>query len=213
MTDYTVIVRPESTSLQCFAVRALALFGWRVKFAPLPGPRGVVIAYPHTSNWDVVVGLLAKWAVGIHVRWLGKEALFRGVSGVLLAPLLRSWGCEPVERHASTGAIERLSKRIRTADFCWLALAPEGTRQYRDNLRSGFYHIARGAGVPLGLVCLDYARKEVRLVDYITLSGNVEADLARIRAVLENCTGLKPECAAPIRFAEERRETAEQPAK
>lgn len=209
MTDYTVTVRPESTSLQCFAVRALALFGWHVKFAPLPGPRGVVIAYPHTSNWDVVVGLLAKWAVGIHFRWLGKEALFHGVSGLLLGPLLRAWGCEPVERHASTGAIDRLAKRVRTADFCWLALAPEGTRKYRDNLRSGFYHIARGAGVPLGLVCIDYARKEVRLVDYVTLSGDVEADLARIRAVLTDCAGLRPECAAPIRFAEEKREMVE----
>lgn len=209
MIDYTVTVRPESTSLQCFAVRALALFGWRVKFAPLPGPRGVVIAYPHTSNWDVVIGLLAKWAVGIRFRWLGKEALFRGVSGVLLGPLLRTWGCEPVERHASTGAIDRLAKRVRTADFYWLALAPEGTRKYRDNLRSGFYHIARGAGVPLGLACFDYEKKEVRLVDYVTLTGNVEADLARIRAILGESAGLRPECAAPVRFAEEQREMVE----
>jgi 1-acyl-sn-glycerol-3-phosphate acyltransferase len=209
MTDYTVIVRPESTSLQCFAVRALALFGWRVKFAPLPGPRGVLIVYPHTSNWDVVICLLAKWAVGIRVHWLGKESMFQGLSGVVLGPLLRAWGCEPVERNTSTGAVDRLAQHIRKANFYWLALAPEGTRYYHNNWRSGFYHIARGARVPVGLACIDYAAKEVRLVRYQILSGNVEADLERIRAEYDGCVGLRPECAAPIKFGTaEQRETA-----
>lgn len=200
MTDYTLRIQPEFTSLQRFSLRALALFGWRVKFALLPGPRGVLIIYPHTSNWDAVFALLAKWAVGIRVHWLGKEALFQGVSGLVLGPLLRAWGCEPVERHASTGSVDRLAQRIRKANFYWLALTPEGTRSYRDAWRSGFYHIARNAHVPVGLACIDYAAKEVRLVQYAVLSGNLEADLERIRAEYEGCKGLRPECAAPIRF-------------
>lgn len=207
MNDHFLTPSTVSTPLQRFAVRALALFGWRVNFAPLPGPRGVVIVYPHTSNWDVPVGLLAKWAVGVPFRWLGKEALFRGVCGMTLGPILRACGCEPVERGTSTGAIERLAQRIRAADQFWLALAPEGTRKYRDGWRSGFYHIALTAGVPIGMATLDYRNRQVRLVDYAMMSGDRETDLARIRQVFRECHGLKPECAAPIDFATaERRE-------
>lgn len=210
MPDYTLRIQPEFTSLQRFSLRALALFGWRVKFAPLPGPRGVLIVYPHTSHWDGVIGLLAKWAVGIRVHWLGKETLFQGVSGLVLGPLLRDWGCEPVEHNASTSVIDRLAQRIRKANFYWLALAPEGTRSYRDTWRSDFYHIARNARVPVGLACIDYAVKEVRLVQYAVLSGDLEADLERIRVEYERCKGRRPECAAPIRFrTDEQRETVD----
>ncbi|WP_136419120.1 1-acyl-sn-glycerol-3-phosphate acyltransferase [Herbaspirillum sp. ST 5-3] len=202
MAEHYLTVRSVSSSLQRFAVRALALFGWRVNFAPLPGPRGVVIVYPHTSNWDFVIGLFAKWGVGVPFRWLGKEALFRGACGALLGPLFRAWGGEPIERGASTGAIERLAVRIKQADHYWLALAPEGTRKYRDTWRSGFYHIALSAGVPLGIACIDYQKKEVRLVDYITLTGDLESDLARIRDVYSSVRGLRPEYASPIKFGQ-----------
>ncbi|HEY0844672.1 MAG TPA: 1-acyl-sn-glycerol-3-phosphate acyltransferase [Noviherbaspirillum sp.] len=201
MTDHYLTPRSLPTPWQRFALRALALFGWRVNFAPLPGPRGVVIVYPHTSNWDFVIGLFAKWAIGIHFHWLGKEALFRGVCGALLGPLFRAWGGEPIERGTSTGAIDRLAQRIKAADEYWLALAPEGTRKYRDGLRSGFYHLALNAGVPLGLATIDYGRKEVRMVSYALLTGDVDVDLERIRDAYRTCRGLKPECAAPIGFA------------
>lgn len=204
MTDHYLTLHSVATPVQRFALRALALFGWRVNFAPLPGPRGVVIVYPHTSNWDFIIGLLAKWAIGIHFRWLGKEALFRGVCGALLGPLFRAWGGEPVERGANTGAIDRLAQRIQSADDYWLALAPEGTRKYRDALRSGFYHIALKADVPLGMATIDYGSKEVRLVSYAVLTGDVDVDLERIRDAYRTCRGLKPECAAPICLAKER---------
>jgi hypothetical protein len=136
MTDHTLTARSVSTPLQRFAIRALGCVGWRVSFAPLPGPRGIIIVYPHTSNWDFPIGLLAKWATGLRVRWLGKEALFRGLCGATLGPLFRACGGEPIERGANTGAIERLAQRIKAADEFWLALAPEGTRKYRDTWRS-----------------------------------------------------------------------------
>lgn len=201
MSDHFLTTRSVSTPLQRFALRALALCGWRVNFAPLPGPRGVLIVYPHTSNWDVVVGLLAKWAVGVPFRWLGKEALFRGVCGMTVGPVLRAFGCEPIERSASTGAIERLAQRFKAADHYWLALAPEGTRRYRDSWRSGFYHIALTAGVPLGMATFDFKNKQIRLVDYVMLTGDRETDVARIRHVYRECHGLKPECASRIDFA------------
>ncbi|TFW09548.1 glycerol acyltransferase [Oxalobacteraceae bacterium OM1] len=185
------------TRWQRFSARVLRLIGWRVRFAPLPGPCGVVVVYPHTSNWDFVIGLFAKWTIGVRFRWLGKEALFRGVSGALLGPFLRAWGGIPVERGVQTGAIPRLAQDMRAGGY-WLALAPEGTRKYRPGWRSGFYHIAVGADVPLGMACIDYAKKEVRLVDYLQLSGDVERDMAAVRAVFPEACGYRPECAAPI---------------
>ncbi len=180
------------------ALRILALFDWKVRIAPLPGPRGVIIFYPHTSNWDFVIGILAKWAVGYDFRWLGKESLFTGVIGALFGPMLRSWGGEPVERGASTGAIERLAQRFHDAQWYWLCFSPEGTRRYRNHWRSGFYHITLAAKVPLAMVYLDYSCKEIGFIDHIMLSGDVEADLALIRTAYQGRRGLHHELAAPI---------------
>ncbi|RZI44458.1 glycerol acyltransferase [Herbaspirillum sp. HC18] len=201
MADHYLTTRNVATLRQRIAVRLLALFGWRVNFAPLPGPRGIVIVYPHTSNWDFVIGLIAKFAVGVHFRWLGKEALFQGVCGTLMGPFFRATGGVPVERRSSNGAIKRLAQQINAEDEYWLAIAPEGTRKYRDSWRSGFYHIALTAGVPLGMAGIDYSRKEVRLVSYANLTGDLNADLAHIRSVYQDCPGLHPECASPIVFA------------
>lgn len=206
MTDHYLTPRSVPTSFQRFALRALALFGWRVNFAPLPGPRGVVIVYPHTSNWDFIIGLLAKWAMGVRFRWLAKESLFNGVCGATLGPLFRMWGGEPIARGASTGAIDRLAQRINDADFYWLALAPEGTRKYRDSWRSGFYHIALTARVPLGMACIDYKKKEVRLVQYAMLSGDGATDLSCIQEAYREAHGMRPECAAPITFSTEQKD-------
>jgi len=182
------------------ALRALGWIGWQLHYRPLPGPRGVLIVYPHTSNWDFIVGILAKWALGIRCRWLAKTALFTGICGATLGHLFRAWGGEPIERTNSTGAIARLAGRIRAADEFWLVITPEGTRKYTDSWRSGFYYITLEAGVPLGLAEFDYARKQIRLTEYITLTGDKEQDLAAIRAVFAGCRGFHPEDAAPIDF-------------
>ncbi len=198
MSDYLLQAAALPTFRQRAALRLLNLFGWRMRFKPLPGPHGIAIVYPHTSNWDFVIGLLGKWTLGLPFRWLGKESLFRGVSGKLLGPFLRSWGGVPVERKASTGAIERLAHTIQSADWFWLALAPEGTRSYKPHLRSGFYHIAVAAKVPLLIVYLDYPNKELGVVDYINLCGDPERDMAAVRAAYAGHEGLHPELAAPI---------------
>jgi 1-acyl-sn-glycerol-3-phosphate acyltransferase len=118
---------------RCSALRLLRLFGWRLRHAPLPGPHGIVIVYPHTSNWDTPLGLLARWALVIRFRWLAKDSLFRGFAGLMLGRLLRDCGGEPIEWHVQTDAIERLAQQIRQADWYWLVLTPEGTRSYRDH--------------------------------------------------------------------------------
>jgi hypothetical protein len=197
MDDYQLLPAALPTLGQRTALRLLNRFGWRVRFKPLPGPHGVVVVYPHTSNWDFLVGLLAKWAIGQPFRWLGKESLFRGGLGLLM----RAWGGMPVERSASTGATQRLAETMNAANWCWIALAPEGTRSYRPHWRSGFYHLALTARVPLLVASIDYPAKEVRLVDTIDLCGDQQRDMAAIAAACQGHHGLHPELESPIVLA------------
>ncbi|MGL4573509.1 MAG: 1-acyl-sn-glycerol-3-phosphate acyltransferase [Burkholderiaceae bacterium] len=180
----------------------LRLFGWTVKFNGLPGPKGVIIAYPHTSNWDFVVGILAKWSMGVPLNFWAKEGLFRGISRYTLGPLMRAWGAIEIDRTASQGVIEETIKQIKARDYFWLALSPEGTRKYQDHLKSGFYRVAIGSEVPVGLAYFDFARKTVGLTEFITLTGEEKADLAQIAAYYKDFTGARPDQAGPFRFRE-----------
>jgi 1-acyl-sn-glycerol-3-phosphate acyltransferase len=181
------------------ASAVLRLAGWTVRFEGLPGPQGVLVVYPHTSNWDFVVMVLAKWSVGVPAAFWGKDRLFR-------VPLFGRWlrwlGGVPVDRTSPGGvtsqAIDMLRRCRDAGDYFWLGLAPEGTRKYLPGLRSGFYRTALGAGVPLGLVKLDYGRREVVVLDFIALSGDATADMARIAAVYQGVRGLVPGRAAPL---------------
>ncbi len=176
----------------------LGCFGWKVVMNPLPGPRGVVILYPHTSNWDFIVAMLGKAACNMQVRWLGKPSMFTGLTGKLLGPMFRALGGEPIERGNATGAIQRLAERIQQHDTYWLAFAPEGTRYYRERWRSGFYHIALAAKVPLILLYLDYPKRTIGMEVYLELTGDEELDKAAIRAAYADHRGKHPEMESPI---------------
>ncbi|QYF93391.1 1-acyl-sn-glycerol-3-phosphate acyltransferase [Massilia sp. PAMC28688] len=191
---------------QRLALGLLQLFGWRVRYKPLPGPHGVAIVYPHTSNWDFVIGLLGKWALGLPFRWLGKESLFAGP----WAGIMRAWGGVAVERSAATGATQRLAEKMHASDWFWLALAPEGTRSYKPHWRSGFYHLALAARVPVVLVYFDYGRKELGVVDVVRLTGDQQADMASIAAAYQGRTGFHPELACPVTLATPRADSPEQ---
>lgn len=183
-----------------FARALLRLFGWRVDFNGLPGPKGVIIVYPHTSNWDFIIGLLAKWAMRQPMRWIGKESLFRGVTGATLGRLMRLWGGRPVDRHQKSGAVDQLARLMDAEPWFWLALSPEGTRKYTDHLRSGFWHLALKQRVPLGLAYIDYGRKRVGLLDFVTLTGDERTDLAMLERFYADKRGLDPIKASAIRF-------------
>lgn len=183
------------------ARRLLRLAGWKVVFDGLPARQGVVIIYPHTSNWDFLIGILAKWAIGIPAAFFIKDSFFK-------VPLFNRWmswvGGFPIDRRAPKGIVGQMGEALLAARarnrFLWLAITPEGTRSYRDAWRSGFYHVTLAARVPLGLAAFDYARREVRLDTFLQLSGNAEADMAEIAAVLSQATGKRPDLAAPIRL-------------
>lgn len=186
---------------QRLALRLLNLFGWRMLYRPLPGPRGIAVIYPHTSNWDFVVGILGKWALDLPFRWLAKDSLFK-------IPVLGRWftamGGDPVDRSAATGMIQRQAARINAADWYWLGITPEGTRGYRQHWKSGFYHLALEANVPLCLVYLDYAHKILGVRDHVFLTGDQDTDLAAIRAAFAGHQGYHPENAAPIVFSDKK---------
>jgi 1-acyl-sn-glycerol-3-phosphate acyltransferase len=169
-----------------------------VYFRPLPGPHGIAVVYPHTSNLDFFVGLLAKWAVGLQFRWLAKDSLFRGPMGVMM----RYWGGVAVDRSAPQGAIRRLAEDMLASKWFWLAITPEGTRSYRPYWKSGFYRIALAAKVPVLLVSIDYGRKIVDVTKAITLTGDEAADMAAISAAYQGVQAMYPKDAAPIRLAE-----------
>jgi 1-acyl-sn-glycerol-3-phosphate acyltransferase len=177
----------------------LARAGWRVRFEGLPAMQGVIVAYPHTSNWDFIAGILAKWAIGIPASFWAKDSLFR-------FPVFGAWlrwvGGLPIERSAAHGAVGQMVDTLRqyrqSNRLLWLAIAPEGTRRKTPGWRSGFYQVALGAEVPVGIVCLDWGRREIRFMDFLILSGDESADYARLTALYEGVHGYHPEQASPI---------------
>ncbi len=179
-----------------WARRLLALLGWRVDIAVPPGPRCVIAVYPHTSNWDFLVGYLAKLACGLPVHFVGKHTIFRGPFGAIL----RRMGGIPVDRRHPAGLLPQLVREMRARPWMWLAIAPEGTRSYVDHWKSGFYRIAVEARVPIGLAFIDWRERVVGLTTYLEPTGDEAADLARIRAAYEGKTGKRPELAGAIRF-------------
>jgi 1-acyl-sn-glycerol-3-phosphate acyltransferase len=180
---------------------ALKLAGWRLDFDGLPSRQGVLIVYPHTSNWDFPLGIFAKWAIGIPVTFWGKDSLFK-------VPLFGAWmrwlGGVPVDRSAPRGIVADMVQRMKAASagdvFLWLALAPEGTRSAGSGWRSGFYQVAIGAGVPVGLAHFDFGRRRVGIGSYLQLGGDVVADMRAIADAYAAVEGCRPERAAPVRM-------------
>jgi 1-acyl-sn-glycerol-3-phosphate acyltransferase len=166
----------------------------------MPGPKGIAVVYPHTSNWDFVVGLLAKWAIDLPVRWVGKESLFRGIAGATLGRLMRMWGGRPVDRHHPSGAVAQLALLMASEPWFWLGISPEGTRRYTDHIRSGFYHLALQLDLPVALVYIDYRRREVGITEFVKMTGNVQRDLETLRSYYADKAARFPERASKIAF-------------
>jgi 1-acyl-sn-glycerol-3-phosphate acyltransferase len=177
----------------------LKLLGWSL-VGELPASRKFVfIAAPHTSNWDLPLMLFTAWALRVRVHWLGKHTLFVGPFG----RLFRMLGGLPVDRRSRGGVVGQVVELFARSDALCLAVSPEASREHRDHWRSGFYHIARQACVPLATGFLDYATRRCGLGPLIELTGDVPADMARIRAFYGPLKGKHPELQGPIRLREE----------
>ena len=164
-------------------VRALVLWlyrwkGWTLEGATPPGLKYVILGAPHTSNWDFVFFLGATWKLGIRPRFMGKASLFRWP----LRRFMHDMGGVPVDRAASHNYVDQVVGQFAANTDFRLVIAPEGTRGGSGKWRSGFYHIALGAGVPVVPAWVDHATKRGGVGEPISLSGNMLDDLARIAA-------------------------------
>lgn len=181
------------------ARRLLSALGWTQKFEGLPTLQGVFVVYPHTSNWDFVYAVMAKWALGVQLNFWAKDTLFKVP---LLGPWIRWLGGIPTVRNAPGGlvgqAVAELQAAGRAQRYCWLGLSPEGTRKRTAGWRSGFYQTAFQAGVPICLVRLDYGRKELVATHFYRLSGDMAADMAVIADSFAGVQGYRPHDASPV---------------
>lgn len=160
-------------------------------------PKAVLIAAPHTSNWDGFWALTYKIAVGLDVRFFAKHTLF----WFPLSALLRRLGGIPLDRKRATSAVAVAVALFEKNDTFYFGLAPEGTRALRDGWKSGFYRIATAAKVPVLLGYLDYPSKTVGIGARLDPSGDTEADLQICADFYKAFKGRRPERTSPIRFA------------
>ena len=155
----------------------LRLGGWRVIGTFPDIPRLVLIAAPHSSNWDGIWGMAAKMALGFDARILGKDSLFWWP----LSVVLRRLGVIPLDRSKPQGVVEQSIELIRQSPQLWFALAPEGTRKPVQQWKAGFLKIAHGAGVPVLMAYFHYPERIIGIGPLFRTSGDAKADMVAVR--------------------------------
>jgi 1-acyl-sn-glycerol-3-phosphate acyltransferase len=142
-------------------------------------PKFVIVAAPHKTNWDLPNALAAGLHYGIAIKWMGKDSLFKWPFG----GLMRWLGGIAIDRSKRNNAVTQMIETFNGSDHLVLVIPPEGTRSDVTQWKSGFYHIAHGAKVPLVLAFIDYNRREIGVADVFTPTGDYERDLAIIQSV------------------------------
>lgn len=175
----------------------LKLLGWKLDERAPDISRYVMIAYPHTSNWDFVLGMLAKWGMGLPVNWVAKHSMFWGP----FRPMFIAMGGVPLNREKTTGFIQKNVELFAQRENFILGLMPEGTRSKTDHWKTGFYHIAHGANVPIALAYLDYKNKVIGIGDVMKATGDICTDFEIIKDFYKNKTGYRPECQSDMRIS------------
>lgn len=188
--DYSMAMKKKR-----MAERILGLFGWKVEHGLPPDDKLVVIGAPHTSNWDLPLGLLAMWSLDHNFFWVGKHTIFIGPVGWLF----RKLGGIPVDRRVHTGFINRAAESIKHRDRIALVIAPEGTRSKTEYWKSGFYHIAIEAGVPIALGFIDYPSRTIGIGDTLRPTGDLDRDFEKIRDFYAGKKGIRPHLQGEIR--------------
>lgn len=177
----------------------LRLAGWALE-GERPAARGfVLIAAPHTTNWDLLYLLAHAWAFEIHPSWMGKHTLFRGPLG----PVMRWLGGVPVVRGRAGGLVAQMALEFERVPDLVLTIPPEGTRSRARFWKSGFYQIARAARVPIAMGYLDYERRRGGIGPALWPGGDLHADMNEIRAFYADKRGKYPDSFGDVRLQEE----------
>jgi 1-acyl-sn-glycerol-3-phosphate acyltransferase len=147
--------------------------------------KAVLIVAPHSSNWDFFIGVAAMFALGVRVEFWGKHTLFFWPLG----PLMRWLGGFPVDRRSAAGVVDVTVHRFAASDRMILALAPEGTRSAVHRWKTGFYHVAEAASVPVIPVVLDWGSRTIRFGDRFDTTGDIELDVSTLKGVFTDARG------------------------
>ena len=179
-----------------FLARALLkLFGWDAIQGLPKFKKYVLIAVPHTSNWDFVIAMLGALAIGLRFNWLAKHTLFKN----LLGPLLKFFGGIPVDRTVHSSLIDKMTDRFNKREHLVLGITPEGTRSKTEFWKSGFYYIALSAKVPICFAYLDYVNKKVGISDHFFPTGDINEDMKIIKNFYSGMKGKRPEKQGEVR--------------
>lgn len=179
-----------STLLRAIAILILRLKGWKYLGEMPPGvSKCVMIAAPHTSNWDLPYTLMVAFALRINIHWMGKESIFKPP----FRGLMKWMGGIPVDRSKANDLVAASVQQLKEASSLILIVPPEGTRSKVTYWKTGFYWIAHGAGVPILLGYLDFAKKEGGIAGAFMPTGDIEKDMVEIKAFYATVTGCKPQ--------------------
>lgn len=162
---------------------------WTLRTSPAPSQPTILIGAPHTSNWDFVLMLGIAWRLGIDVRWLGKKSLFTSWRG----PLMRGLGGVPVDRSDPGRVVADMVRQVHAGEVFGLVVTPDGTRKGHSHWKSGFYRIARETGMPVTLGYVDRTTMTTGLGPTLQMTGDVAADMDRIRAFYADKSGFHPQ--------------------
>jgi len=174
--------------LYFLALTYLWIFNWKKEGKVPDVPKFVMIAAPHTSNWDLPLTLILSLAFRMKVFWLGKHTIFRPPFGSLFKWL----GGIPVDRRQANDLVTQCVQTFKNSARMIMIIPPEGTRSKVRYWKTGFYYIAHGAGVPIALGYIDYKLKAGGIGPAVTTTGNIEADMVEIREFYAGVTGKNP---------------------
>jgi len=177
-----------SPFLRLLSNSIMRLFGWRVDGTLPDLPKYVIIGAPHTSNWDFILFLGIIFRLRINVSYMGKVELFRSPLGWFFYYC----GGIPVDRSKSTGLVEQTVEACEKANQFILVIAPEGTRHGVKEWKRGFYHIAKGAGIPIVMAKVDGKHKTVHVGQIFHPTEDMEADMNAIQDAFKGMIGIRP---------------------
>ncbi len=177
----------------------LRLLGWTVVGEESPTMRAVIVAAPHTSNWDFIYFILAAWSLKAPVRWMGKKEMFP----LPVRWLFKRMGGIPINRGAAGGVVSQMVTAFESGDPMAVVITPEATRKRVEYWKSGFYRIATEADVPVVFGTINSKLKEVGIKPGFDPSGDVKADMDIIRAFYADAHGLKPDQFGPVQLRSE----------